>query len=138
MAITRRAGTIVALPVLLTALSGAATSPTLNYHGVFDPNYTLAGDCKTPPGLIASGVWNVQIPDPEGKTASAELMIHLNGKTAVRGNAKLVLVGIATEDSFVARTAEAPMLTFSLQGEAFTYQASPGTCVITFKGHPTH
>ncbi len=137
MAMTRKAGTLLALPVVLAAVSGAATNPTLNYHGVFDPDYTVTSGCHTPPGLVASGVWNVQIPDPHGGTASAELMIHLDGKTAVRGNAKLVLVGTATEDSFVARTDPA-LLTFSLNGDAFTYHVAYDTCTITYNGHPTH
>jgi hypothetical protein len=136
MAITRKTGTLLALPLVLTALSGAATSPTLTYHGVFDPEYTVAGNCGTPADRVASGVWNVQIPNPDGATASAELMIHLDGKTDVRGSAKLVLVE-STEDGFVART-EPPLLTFSLDGDAFTYEVSFGTCHITYNGHATH
>jgi hypothetical protein len=138
MSMTRKAGILVALPMVLAVTSGAATSPTLTYHGVFDPNYTVTSGCLTPAGQVASGVWNVQVPNPDGETASAQLMIQVNGKIKVRGSAKLVLVGSATEDTFVAIQSGQEILTFSLHGEAFIYQVTYGACVITFNGHPTH
>jgi hypothetical protein len=148
MTMRRTITALATMPVLLGVLGAAASTPALTFHGVFD-SYTLAdtGGCHLPsPPAPTTGVWNVQVPDPNGRSGLAELMIQVGGRMAVVGNVKpLALQGPVTDSSFDTlwtngRPADDPgflSLAFTLDGEQFTYEVTHSGCVITFVGHET-
>lgn len=104
---SRRMLLAVAVPMVAASLSGAATNPTVTYHGVFDlGRATDLGDpsASCMGGLFDgnySGVWNVQIPDPQGSVAFIQVTIKLDGPRHAAWRDKFVMT--PTSDGFMAR-----------------------------------
>jgi hypothetical protein len=102
----RRMALAIAVPMVAVSLSGAATNPTVTYHGVFDLG--RATDLLDPSASCMggmfdgqySGVWNIQIPDPEGSVAFVQVTIKLEGRPHAVWRDKFVMD--PTSDGFIA------------------------------------
>jgi hypothetical protein len=81
MTTMRRIGQFAAIPIAVIALSGAATNPTVTYHGVFDDTAQLSSTC--PPMFETegwSGVWNLQLKNTEiGTPVMVQMNLKFNG-----------------------------------------------------------
>ena len=93
MSMLRKVGLLIALPITVGALSGAATSPTVTYHGFFDKGAAVCVDPMLQQVFTGSytGIWNVRIPDPEGTVAVVKVNIKLNGEKHANWSDKFVL-----------------------------------------------
>jgi hypothetical protein len=93
MSMLRKAGMLVALPITVAALSGAATSPTVTYHGFFDEGSVTCADPMLAEMFTGAytGIWNVRIPDPQGTVAFVKVNIKLNGEKHANWSDKFVL-----------------------------------------------
>jgi hypothetical protein len=70
----------VALPLVAVSLTGAATDPTVTYHGVFDRG-DLEGTCTLLfPGDDWSGVWNLQLRAPSGSPLNVKVTLKYEGR----------------------------------------------------------
>ncbi len=90
----RKAGMLVVLPLTVTALSGAATAPTVTYHGTFDEGAAVCADQELTDMFtgVYTGIWNVRIPDPKGSVAYVKVNIKLNGEKHANWKDQFVLV----------------------------------------------
>ena len=79
----RRFALLLAAPVSVLALGGAAGSATFPYHGTFTGG-TVSGDCAADYPGTWSGFWNVQIPTPgvAGSTAFVQINISIQRRAA--------------------------------------------------------
>lgn len=157
MSTRRKTATMLALPVVFTALAGAAINPTLTYHGYFDA-YNAVGTCNSVNGNDFDGVWNVRVPDREGTVAWLNVQGRMdtdlfNGRPMFMFEAEpAVLTGHATTKTFSAYTTSAlsgmpgdRTLTFTLNAHGeFTYtyvnyettnNVRVPVCTIDFRGH---
>jgi hypothetical protein len=102
---SRRMALAVAVPMVGVALSGAAPNPTVTYHGVFDLGIATDLESGAPcmggmfDGLY-SGVWNIQVPDPEGAVAFVKVTIKLDGRPHAVWRERFVMD--PTPDGFTA------------------------------------
>jgi hypothetical protein len=72
---------LAVMPVALAALIGAASNPTVTFHGYFD-DYTVVpgGTCKTPGDLEFAGTCSARIPDP---TVGAHAWLNVQSRLGV-------------------------------------------------------
>lgn len=157
MAIKRKAGMLLALPVVVTALAGAAQDPTLTYHGYFD-DYSVSGEaCQSMAGLEFDGVWTVRVPDRKGDVAWLNFQSRMDfpwgGRpTMFMFEHESVVLTRATETGFSAYTTSAlwgmpgdKELNFTLSADGrftYTYVSFTGIgnqrvaqCTVDFNGH---
>jgi hypothetical protein len=78
----RRIPLLATVPIAVVALSGAATSPTVTYHGVFDSTAVLSANC---PAMLTSedwsGVWNLQLKDEDvGSPVLMQMNLKFDGR----------------------------------------------------------
>ncbi|HEX6888040.1 MAG TPA: hypothetical protein VF143_08025 [Candidatus Nanopelagicales bacterium] len=152
---TRRGlAAIATAPLLLGALTGAASDPALTFHGVFDGLDIVAGTCQMSAIPTFIGVWNVQIPDPGGDVG----YVTFNSRSFDNPNPNPHVLTwqhmrsqlrSATDDSFTLYADSAMWnlpqrdrtLLFTLEDGQFTYHYedhSGSGCVINFSGHETN
>lgn len=81
MTTMRRIGQFAAIPIAVIALSGAATNPTVTYHGIFDDTAELSSTCPTMFKEVGwSGVWNLQLKTTEiGTPVMVQMNLKYNG-----------------------------------------------------------
>lgn len=148
MSMTRTAGIALALPVALTALTGAGANPTLTYHGHFDDYVVRTGGCHFDDGIPFTGVWTVRVPDPTGKIAWLNFQSRMDwgGRpTMFMFEHESAVLTSASRSGFSAYTTSElwgmpgdKVLTFTLDGVGrfvYQYHDKETGCVIDFTGH---
>ena len=133
---TRRFGLLLAAPVSVLALGGAAGSATFPFHGEFTGG-TVTEDCAADYPGTWSGFWNVQIPTPgvAGSTAFVQINIRYNGERHANWRLPFTLDQgtTATKDGFAAHLDPQPgdNLTVSLAGTAHSRTPTRSTSLAT-------
>lgn len=147
MSTKRKVGMALALPLVLTALAGAAKDPTLTYHGYFDDYVVGPVGCGFPESIPFTGVWTVHVPDRDGGIAWLNFQSRMDwgGRpTMFMFERESVVLTEATKTEFSAYTTSArwglpgdKVLTFTLDSGhfAYTYNDQDTECVIHFNGH---
>jgi hypothetical protein len=144
----RRFGLLLAAPVSVLALGGAAGSATFPYHGEFTGG-TVSGDCAAAFPGEWSGVWNVQIPTPgvAGSTAFVELVIRYNNRPHATWRFPFALDQgtTATRSAFAARAYPGPgdEMTVSLAADGtfthtHTFNFTGYYCYLDLTGRSGH